>query len=266
MTENSEQLSKIDIRDYKLNSPNIQLPNEYSLIRFQSIKNQHKVQSCTAYALSSILEYHNKGHQVLSTNFLYGFANTNKIGISVRDACEIAYKYGDVLESECPGNYERPVAHQKFTQYINASNIKNGLSNRIAGYYDCKTYRDIKYAIYNYGPVLGVLRWYEDCYVSPGGNLIYDKNKKQSYHTVVIYGWDEQGFLCQNSWGYLWGHRGCFRIYYKSKIIYEAKAIIVEPKVEDSALVKPQLTLPKPVYKAANKLLNLIFKKKPILK
>jgi hypothetical protein len=37
-----------------------------------------------------------------------------EMGMYLRDACDIVRNYGDVLDSKCPGNYEKPMAHRIF--------------------------------------------------------------------------------------------------------------------------------------------------------
>ena len=251
-------LSEIDVRDYTINSKNAQLPARFELPKYQKVKDQGNVGSCVAHALSSILEYHDRGQHKLSTNFIYGFQQSNISGMTLRDACDIAKKHGDMLESECPGNYERPNAHTYFQSYVNSSNINNGYHFRIASYYKCAVYKDIKYGIYKYGPVLATIKWPNNYKIDLQGNLIpTNKNEQFSYHAVVIYGWDETGFLCQNSWGKFWGKLGYFHIRYQDNLIAEARAIVDYDNPKDDALVAPTPVMPKYVYHLVNKVRNL---------
>lgn len=250
------RVSKVDIRDYKVRAGAVQLPSKYILSHPQKIKHQGSVNSCVAHAVSSILEYHDKGRHKLSTNFIYGFYDDNEFGMYLRDACEVVQKYGDMLESECPGNYEKPMAHRIFASQVNDSNIKNGYPYHVESYFACPTYKDIKYAIYNYGPVLGALRWYDD-YEDNNGYITFNKASGMGHHAIVIYGWDETGFWCQNSWGTSFGRLGNFHIDYDQNLVAEARAFIdYDNNQDDENLVVPSQVLPKPVYKFANSILN----------
>ena len=250
------RLSKTDVRDYRVRAgAGIVLPDKFMLKHPQKIKQQGSVNSCVAHATSSILEYHDKGQHTLSTNFIYGFMDDHEMGMYLRDACDIVRNYGDVLDSECPGNYEKPMAHRIFQSFINDSNINNAYPYHIESYFSCATYRDIKYAIYKYGPVLGALRWYDDCWYDYDGNVHFDQNSAMGYHAIVIYGWDETGFWCQNSWGVKWGKQGNFHIDYADNLIAEARAFIdYDNNKDDTNLEVP--TIPKPIAKLSNKILN----------
>lgn len=258
--------SPYDIRDYKVKAdPNEALPDSY-ILDFSniSVKNQGIVSSCTAHAMSTILEYHAKGNYNLSTNFFYGLQKSicghDGKGMYLRDACKLAVDYGDPLLEDCWGNYEiplcRPVAESAFRD---REAMRCAADFRMKAYYYCIGIEDIKYALVHYGPVIIGAKWYPD-YTVKNGVLVKTSNKKSNgSHALVIYGYNEQGFLCQNSWGELWGDKGRFLMPYEFKIT-EARGLI---DMENDSYIAPPNPHPfiNLVLKCINKIVNLFRKK-----
>jgi len=157
---------KIDLRDYKLFSAAVQqsFPIEFSLGGLPRVKNQGNVNSCCAHATSSILEYHSKNRCKLSTDFIYGIQkmlfNQCQMGMYLADACKIAQKYGDMTDRDCTGNHEIPRCYSIAESTLNNDEaVKKAYKFRIASYYLCQNDNDIKFALMNYGPVLGAIMW-----------------------------------------------------------------------------------------------------------
>jgi len=75
---------------------------------------------------------------------------------------------------------------------------------------------DIKRAIYEYGPIVGVFDVYEDFYYYHSGIYAYTSGAYCGGHAILIVGWDDkyQCFIVKNSWGDAWGEDGYFRIAY----------------------------------------------------
>lgn len=211
-------LSTYDARDYKLKSDvtkEATLPDSYSCPLLAPVKNQKQVASCVAHAVSSILEYHAVPYRALSTNFIYGIQselfNRHGKGMILRDACKIAADYGDMIIEDCPGNNEVPECHSIASTALDDENkVARAHEFRILKYFLCTDADSIKYALYNYGPVLGSLKWYSDYKVDRNGILVGGQSKDFSYHAVMIYGYTPEGFWCQNSWGKSWGKEGRF--------------------------------------------------------
>ena len=217
-------LSSYDARDYKLGAAATsgELPEEYSCPNKMPVKNQKSVSSCVAHAVSSILEYHSIPHQKLSTNFIYGIQkelfNRDGKGMILRDACKIAANYGDMLLDDCPGNTEVPACHETASKaFKDASKVERASAYRILKYFSCPKAEDIKHALYNYGPVLAAMKWYNTYKVSKDGVLTVDQSGTYGNHAIVVYGYNKDGFLCQNSWGTSWGNKGKFILPYSVK-------------------------------------------------
>lgn len=224
---------KTDVRDYKVAgaaNEKIELPKEYSVDYLPPIKNQGGVSSCVAHATASILEYHDRGQHTLSTNFIYGgqnsICNRDGKGMYLRDACKIVRKYGDALEEDCKGNTEVQSCYDIADAALADSETMNKAARfKINSYADANTIEDIKYAIYTYGPVLISVKWYNDYKVDKNGVMYTSETGDHSYHAMMAYGWNETGFLVQNSWGKLWGNKGRAVLPYQYGI-REAKAMV----------------------------------------
>lgn len=253
---------KVDVRDYKLTkaSSGLELPDSYVPVTLPKVKNQKSVSSCVAHTASSILEFHDKCKHTLSTNFIYGIQKKEcgheGSGMYLRDACKIVSKYGDALESECPGNDEVPecwaIAEKMLDPELNDGKTMAD-TFKIKSYFNCNSVTDIKRALYNYGPVLCSIKWY-DTFKCKDGVLTGEQKGDYGYHAVMIYGWNEKGLLCQNSWGKLWGDGGRFILPYSIPVA-EAKGLVDE--VDDSIIAPKRNAFLDIIYKIINFILNI---------
>lgn len=209
--------SKIDVRDYQVAcaaAPNVELPEVFEL-NMRAVKNQHSVSSCVAHALAAAVEYFNfmqeKTDTTMSTEFIYGnrinHTYTDK-GMIIRDALENLRKYGTCPNSSMPGNIEVPEAIRRFNQ--NALGvIPVAYPNRITNY--CSLYKknDMKLWLMTKGPIVFSVKWYENYWLTVNNELHFDeKSEPSGCHCMVIYGWNKEGWLFQNSWGNTWGDGG----------------------------------------------------------
>lgn len=228
--------SKIDVRDYQIAcaaAPNVELPEVFEL-NMRAVKNQLAVNSCVAHALAAVVEYFNfmqeKTDTTMSTEFIYG----NRInhtytdqGMITRDALENLRKYGTCPNSSMPGNIEVPEAIRRFNQ--NALGvIPVAYPNRITNY--CSLYKknDMKLWLMTKGPIVFSVKWYENYWLTVNNKLHFDeKSEPSGGHCMVIYGWNKEGWLFQNSWGNTWGNGG--------RAVYPYDAVIREAwGVEDT--------------------------------
>ena len=209
--------SKIDVRDYQIAcaaAPNVELPEVFEL-NMRTVKNQLAVSSCVAHALAAVVEYFNfmqeKTDTTMSTEFIYGnrinHTYTDK-GMIIRDALENLRKYGTCPNSSMPGNIEVPEAIRRFNQ--NALGvIPVAYPNRITNY--CSLYKknDMKLWLMTKGPIVFSVKWYENYWLTVNNELHFDeKSEPSGCHCMVIYGWNKEGWLFQNSWGNTWGDGG----------------------------------------------------------
>ena len=264
---------KTDIRDFRCDSTLagvVNYPTEYKL-NPPRVKNQGLVNSCVAHAASSILEYYAGPQVKLSTNFIYGMERSvcgeEQPGMYLIDACKIIHDYGDMLETDCPGNIEVPVVSDLAeTVAQDAKKIETASAFKTKSYYKCNTTNDIKFALMNYGPILGCIFWQnkysldKDAVVTFGNGTSTDGSGGVStdggYHAIMIYGWTEKGWLVQNSWGEDFGNKGRF-ILPMNYPIAEARIMIDDETLsyqEPAGLVRKSTSS---FYKIINKIITL---------
>jgi C1A family cysteine protease len=256
------KISSYDSRDFKLTkaAASSPLPKEYSCPLKMPVKNQYYVSSCVAHAMSSILEYHAIPQKKLSTNFIYGLQkrlfNREGEGMMLRDACKIAADYGDALLEDCPGNYEVPNCYRNAEKaFDDTEKLARAGEYRILKYFLCTSNKDIKHAIYNYGPVLGAIRWYDNFSIDKDGKVVGEQKGDYGNHAIVIYGYTEEGFWCQNSWGTDWGKEGRFFLPNSVKI-REARGLVDWNGTDE--LKEPNTNgIWNLIYKGINAIINL---------
>lgn len=159
----------------------------------------------------------------------------------MREALAVVKHYGDVFKSDMPENVETPEAIEIFEK--EAENLySKGIFARCSSYVRLNTDEEIKYALMNYGPVIFGMDWYVDLTLEKGvlKTTALPQNRTGS-HAMVIYGWNETGWLIQNSWGVLWGNHGCATLPF-SIPQNEAWAFIDEINEAPSEVVKPYRT------------------------
>lgn len=254
---------KIDKRDYCLKSGVSDFPKSFLCENMSEVKNQRNINSCVAHATSTILETLNKvetGKDVkLSTDFIYGMQGVaySRLdqGMYLRDACKIVKKYGDPEESVISGNTEQPKCTTKLKSKLNDTVYKQAYAYHIDSFAYCASTSDIKHALMNYGPVMASVDWF-DRYTIDENNVIHmGSNCESGGHAIVICGWNEYGWVCQNSWGKTWNKNGKFIYSYDDKL-NEAWSF-VDASNEDVNVPKTNKILDL-LYKILNFILNLL--------
>jgi hypothetical protein len=130
-------------------------------------------------------------------------------GMYLRDACKIVKEYGDPSEYTIGGNTEQPRCAEELEKKLTDEVYKEALNYRVQSYAKCKGANALKHALMNYGPVLGSVKWYDD-FKLKDKVIAFDKNTDYGYHAIVVCGWNEKGWICQNSWGRSWNSDGKF--------------------------------------------------------
>ena len=260
--------SPYDIRDYRIVAGTSQYPSSFSVYNDEfevPVKDQGSKPTCCAHALASTVEYHNyrqNGNYVkFSTEFIYGLREFGYYvgdGMRIRDGLNTLVKYGNVPEADFKGNNDYKKAMERVS--ANENSLKEiAYPNRISSYFKIRTIGELKSALVNHGVVVVGMKVYDydglidDIYVqtavgSSGG------------HCVFIYGWDERGWLVQNSWGKPYGGDGRFVIPFTFK--FEEIWGVVDNITSDADIVKPKTNkFLNIVYKVINKIVNFFRKK-----
>ena len=261
MLHNDVIKSPYDIRDYTINAES-NLPESFSLDLNIPVKDQGSRSTCVAHALSSIIEHHYytqlSEYKEFSTEFIYGyrvFGNYEGEGMVLRQALKNIQSYGDVFYDDCPGNDNYTVSKKVVNE--NLDNLKDlAYPHRISSYFRINTADELKTALMKYGPVVISMNIYkhdklvDDVYT-------HTSNVIEGRHCVFIYGWDERGWLVQNSWGTIYGYDGRFTIPYDFKL--NEMWGIVDNIIDGSSIVKPKLNkLLNIIYKIINKIVNTV--------
>lgn len=230
--------SKRDFRDYRINKEsNTNFPKEFSLSP-QTILSQGEVNSCVAHATASILE--RIYHDAFSVGWLYGNRNDDfySVGMCMPDALKTARKYGCPKKKDFDVNEEAMEIFDK----VNANRerlIPLAKPFKIGSYARLYTVEDIKTALMKGIPVIFAITIHEDNMPMDNDFVIQKSSEKiRGGHAMMMYGWNEKGWLIQNSWGKGWGNNGTAILpfdyeleeaYTVSK--YEAGTDIVKPKL-----------------------------------
>ena len=259
--------AKTDTRDYHIKAGITEFPKTFEIDYLPKVKNQRSVNSCVAHATSSILEYFNKKEidrdVELSTNFIYGMQGVAldryEQGMYLRDACKIVKEYGDPTVETIKGNTEQPKCANELKDKLNEDVYSEAAISQVASYARCRTEKEIKHALMNYGPVLASVKWYDNSMLTYDNTIIMNIEADYGYHAIMIYGWNEKGWLCQNSWGPAWANAGRFiypynNTYFNEKI-EEALSFV---DAENSDVYKPtRNSCIDWIYKILNTIINL---------
>lgn len=254
---------KVDIRDYSIVAMAGNYPEEYQINWRPAIKDQGPIGSCVAHATSEILEWFHWNEtgrsDRLSTDFIYGMQGVafgrEKSGMYLRDACKIAQQYGDCYKATIETNIEQPECTAKLKDKLNDEIYNEAYQFHIQSYAQCKTDNAIKHAIMNYGPVLASIKWYDKNKLLPNGVIEFDETSDYGGHAIMVYGWNKDGWLCQNSWGKDWNKSGTFIQKYNPGF-REAWSFVDAQNVDVNIPIKSKWT--NFFIKTFNRLLNFV--------
>lgn len=206
--------SPVDVRNYvaacAVNAE--EFPKAFEL-EMPEVKDQGRVGSCVAHSLATVVEFFDRkqGDNVgrMSTGYIYGNRSNGYTGIgrhilmAIRDLC----KYGVCAYDKFPENVEVPEAIELVKERL-YNLFPDAYFNRISTYYEARDAASIKAALLTGSPVVISMEWYDDIEVDADGVIHTNCVPSGSYHALVIYGWNENGWLIQNSWGADWGVGG----------------------------------------------------------
>lgn len=266
--------SGTDVRDYKAvyTASAAEFPKEFEL-KTVRIKNQEATGSCVAHSLSSIIEYYNNVQNgdatEMSVGYIYGNRSTSEhkgSGMIMRDALEVARKYGDVSKDDFQeglamfdiDNLEVPAAITLYEMKKDRL-FGKGYPHRITQYCRVDSVNAIKASLYAGNPVLIAMEWYDDMNVVDGV-ITTNYIGYAGGHCMFIYGWDERGWKVQNSWGEDWGVNGTMVLPYSMKI--EECWTLMDDVIEGITIMKPfSSKIGKLVAKSINKICNFLKEK-----
>lgn len=256
-----------DVRDYLIKTSQQEFPKEYKVKYLPEVKDQGGVCSCVAHATATILEaldYQENGQRIkLSTDFIYGLQNIayNKLdpGMYLRDACRIVKDYGDCSYDRVSTNTEQPDVAEVLRQQPWDDLFEEASAYKVKSYARCDRESAMKYAIMKYGPVLASVNWHNENYIDSDNVIHMDESSDYGRHAIVVYGWNEHGWLCRNSWGKGFGRDGNFIYPYTSK--FNEAWSFVDADNDDVKKTKHTSSLWDFIYRLINTVLNWFQKK-----
>jgi hypothetical protein len=198
-----------DLRDYRpygLVSSTC-LPTEYSLSN-TTIKDQGTVNSCVAHALSSMLE--KKTNINFSTAWIYGYRPDDYYqgeGMYPREALKTLLNKGAVKNSDFNFNIEMTNAKKIVDNDIDK--LENLASSyKIDGYARLSSNDEIKTWLYTKNTPVPIAIATDNLVLDDNNIIQIPKIYPSSGHAIIVIGWNETGFIIQNSWGESWGDKG----------------------------------------------------------
>lgn len=192
--------------DYNIvcGTANVELPKSFILPadRLPDITDQKCYNACCAFAIAEVLQILHRiefgKDEKFSEGFIYAYhRNPEAIyqGMNPDSALKILCKCGSV-----PKRYYNEIYEMPDMRKLLFSNLRFKEFEKIAEKYKLKgyvgflrsNYDDMKQALYKYQyPLFAVAN---RGFGSP--------------HAIIVVGWDENGFIIQNSWGEDWGKGG----------------------------------------------------------
>ena len=258
--------SSYDARDYKIKADS-EFPEEFELPYKVSVKNQGSKPTCVAHAVSSLIEYHNLietgKYRKFSTEFIYGTRDIGYYigdGMVIRDALKTVQKYGDCYYADCPGNHDTADAmnnvNEKVEEYRDLA-----YPHRIGSYYRVKTPEEIKTALMNHGPVVISMTCKDNAYIADDIYCYPQDAENSGRHCVLVVGWNENGWIIQNSWGALYAGDGYFTLPFDFKI---NEAWGTTDQKDDCSLLKRKVRnkFMNKVYEIINRIINWFYNRK----
>ena len=202
---------KRDYKSYIYSGKTNELPDKYEIV-MPKVKDQGIVNSCVAHSLSTFLEETYKQNNIeFSVGFIYGYrpdSYDQGEGMYPREALKTLLKVGDVPKDKFNHNKEmkeiKRLVDENLTTLLPVAELY-----KIDSYSRIYTETEIKKCIFNDIPVPISIPVYNDLAYNNETFIIDEPNGKlNGYHMMIIYGYNESGWLIQNSWGEYWGNKG----------------------------------------------------------
>lgn len=229
-----------DDRDYtfeKVALASSNIPITY-LNNGMSILDQGSIGSCVAHSCATAFGYgelsngKNNTHD-MSRGFIYANRKDSDYqgeGMYIRQALKQLNHDGDCEQVVFPWNETYP----KVKRRLNANKkiyLNKAEPYKILNYFRCYTEDEIKLTVINNGAVIMSMPLFpsfaSECPMP-------DKDEiATGYHAMCIVGWDETGWIIQNSWSKSWGNKGRLHVPYEYPIT-EFWGITVDPTIPEA--------------------------------
>ena len=195
--------SGVDERDYEYSLPaqTSDLPQSYNWAKYVDIKvkDQGNTSSCVPHSLSTILETQLLNGDCIDILDIYNRRPNKTVdGMNIRDAFKIVKRDG----------------------YLDKNTGQRKYLNELTKYFRLRSEIQVKWSLVANGPCILAF------YVKSFNPEFWRGNDNQGGHAVTCVGYDEEGFIIQNSWGSSWGDGGYCKLPYEDlKYVVEAWGI-----------------------------------------
>lgn len=240
---NGVKFSPRDLRDFRASnsSTKVQLPSEFRL-EPKRIKDQGDVNSCVASSLSSMLE--TRWKKDFSIGYIYGYRPEGYYqgeGMYPREALNTLLKLGDVLEEDFPFNEEMQEIKHKVDEKVDLLQF-NSDQYRISAYARLDSVNEIKSWVYTKGIAVPIAIPTDSISLDENNIIQIPKIYPNYGHEMLVIGWNEYGFIVQNSWGDHWGNQGLAILPYEYKI-QEAWGVTITEYQKETEVKKPTFNI-----------------------
>jgi len=198
--------SPLDERDWAAESiydTSLKLPKKLDLRDdMPYVRNQGSLGTCAAQTAAAMKEWQEKKNVDYSSHMSPMFVYNNREnkeseGMHGRDVMRILKNIGCCREMTYPYLTTVP---------IDEPILKEAENGKIKGYARVHTIDTLKRALFINGP----------CYIS---FPVYNRStrmwipstgqKQEGGHAMTVVGYNNEGFIVRNSWGFMWGKNGC---------------------------------------------------------
>ena len=254
--------SPVDLRDYRISKSisKIDLPSEFRLPS-TTIKDQGYVNSCVAHSLSSFLE--SKFNKVYSTGWIYGYRPEGYYqgaGMYPREAIKTIYNKGAVKQEDFPVNVEMIEAKELVDKKLDLLEAQ-AEDCQISSYARLFSDNEIKSWLFTKNSPVPFCIKTDDITLDENNIIQIPTNPGHYGHMMLLIGWNELGFIIQNSW-----RRKLAEIkvvlYYLMNILFQKLGGIESKHIskESQDIVKPSFFIIRKIIVALIKLLNNLVK------
>jgi len=207
----------VDFRDYIYEPPLIQIKNTFKPSLKTKTLNQGKEGACTGFGLATAINTLNKkrgNSYIVSPRMLYELGRrfdewpgNDYSGSSCRGAIKGWYAMGVCREAQWPFKAGIP-------GHLSVERAKKARENRVGAYYRLNhRIADFHAAINETGTIFCSARvhrgWQKKEVRENKGQILFQSgNSDTPGHAFAVVGYNEDGFLVQNSWGSEWGKSG----------------------------------------------------------
>lgn len=195
--------SGVDERDYEYAAPakTEDLPRSYNWAKYTDIKvkDQGNTSTCVPHSLSTVMETQMLTGEQVDILDIYNRRPYKTVdGMNIRDVFKIVKKDG----------------------YIDKNTGDRKYINELTKYFRLRNEFQIKWSLVANGPCIMAF------YVRSFEPEFWKGGENQGGHAVTCVGYDEEGFIIQNSWGPGWGYGGYCKLPYSDlKYLVEAWGI-----------------------------------------